>query len=161
MARGGKRVVCLAGDGSLLMNIQELQTLAQHRLPVKLFVLNNNGYLSIRLTQSSFFGLAVGADPSSGVSFPDFIKVAEAFGLHASRLNQPDFAEDIKRVLASSGPEVCEVMLDPAQGFEPKLSSRKLPDGRMVSSPLEDMFPFLDRDELRTNMLVPLADETV
>ena len=159
VARGGKRVVCLAGDGSLQMNIQELQTLVHHRWPIKLFVLNNNGYLSIRQTQSSFFGLGVGADPTSGVSFPDFVKIAEAYGLHARRIAKPDFSEDIRSVLASCSPEVCEVMLDPTQGFEPKLSSRKLPDGRMVSSPLEDMFPFLDRDELLTNMLAPSAEE--
>lgn len=159
VARGGKRVICLAGDGSLQMNIQEFQTLAHHRWPIKLFVLNNNGYLSIRQTQSAFFGLGVGADPTSGVSFPDFVQVAEAYGLQARRIVQPDFAGDIRSVLASCSPEVCEVMLDPTQGFEPKLSSRKLPDGRMVSSPLEDMFPFLDRDELHTNMLVPQAEE--
>jgi len=157
VARGGKRVVCLAGDGSLQMNIQELQTLAHHRWPVKLFVLNNNGYLSIRQTQSAFFGHGVGADPTSGVSFPNFVKVAEAYGIHAKRLDRPDFAADIRAALASCDPEVCEVLIDPAQGFEPKLSSRKLPDGKMVSSPLEDMFPFLDRDELRANMLPPLA----
>jgi acetolactate synthase-1/2/3 large subunit len=159
VARGGKRVICLAGDGSLQMNIQEFQTLAHHRWPVKLFVLNNNGYLSIRQTQSAFFGRGVGADPTSGVSFPDFTKVAEAYGLPARRIDHPDFAEDIRSALDSFSPEVREVMIDPSQGFEPKLSSRKLPDGRMVSSPLEDMFPFLDRDELRANMLAPLADE--
>ncbi|HNX35659.1 MAG TPA: thiamine pyrophosphate-binding protein [Kiritimatiellia bacterium] len=161
VARGGKRVICLAGDGSLQMNLQELQTLAHHRWPIKLFVLNNNGYLSIRQTQSAFFDHGVGADPTSGVSFPDFVKVAEAYGLQARRIEQPDFSGDIRSALASCTPEVCEVMLDPAQGFEPKLSSRKLPNGQMVSSPLEDMFPFLDREELRANMLAPLADENL
>jgi acetolactate synthase-1/2/3 large subunit len=161
VARGGKRVICLAGDGSLQMNIQELQTLAHHRWPIKLFVMNNNGYLSIRQTQSAFFGLGVGADPTSGVSFPDFVKVAAAYGLQAKRIDQPDFSRDLRNLLASCTPEVCEVMLDPAQGFEPKLSSRKLPNGQMVSSPLEDMFPFLEREELRANMLVPLADENL
>lgn len=155
VARGGKRVICLAGDGSLQMNIQELQTITHHRWPIKLFVLNNNGYLSIRQTQSTFFDHGVGADPTSGVSFPDFVKVAKAYGLQARRIEQPDFSGDIRNALASCTPEVCEVMLDPAQGFEPKLSSRKLPNGQMVSSPLEDMFPFLDREELRANMLCP------
>ena len=161
VARNGKRVICLAGDGSLQMNIQELQTLAHHRWPIKLFVLNNNGYLSIRQTQSAFFGLAVGESPVSGVSFPDFLKVAEAYGLPSRRIDQPDFAKDIRCALATPGPEVCTVTLDPSQGFEPKLSSRKLPDGRMISSPLEDMFPFLDRDELRSNMVVPMANENL
>jgi acetolactate synthase-1/2/3 large subunit len=143
----------------LQLNIQELQTLAHHRLPIKLFVLNNGGYLSIRQTQANFFGLAVGAGPDSGVSFPDFVKVAQAYGLSARRLSEPDFVGDLRHVLATTGPEVCEVMLDRNQVFEPKLSSRRLPDGRMVSSPLEDMTPFLSREELRANMLVPLVPD--
>jgi acetolactate synthase-1/2/3 large subunit len=155
VARRGKRVICLAGDGSLQMNIQELQTVRHHAFPIKLFVLNNGGYLSIRQTQTAFFGLAVGAGAESGVSCPDFVRVAEAYGLPASRLDQLDFGRTLPRILDAPGPHVCEVMLDPAQGFEPKLSSRRLPDGRMVSSPLEDMAPFLDRDELAANLLVP------
>lgn len=156
VARGGRRVICLAGDGSLQMNLQEFQTLTHHRWPIKVFILNNNGYLSIRQTQSSFFGLAVGAGPASGVSFPDFVGVAKAYGLSARRLDQPDFDQTVREVLDSGGPEICDVMLDPAQGFEPKLASRRLDDGRMVSSPLEDMYPFLDRQELAGNMLVPV-----
>ncbi len=159
VARGGQRVICLAGDGSLQMNIQELQTVAHHRWPLKLFVLNNGGYLSIRQTQASFFGLQVGATPESGVSFPDSVLLARAYGLNACRLEGPDFMETLREVLASPGPEVCEVMLDRAQGFEPKLTSRRLPDGRMVSSPLEDMAPFLSREELQENMVVPLLPE--
>jgi len=155
VARGGKRVICLAGDGSLQMNIQELQTVRHHGFPIKLFVLNNGGYLSIRQTQNAFFGLAVGAGAESGVSCPDFVRVAEAYGLPASRLDQPDFGGALKGILDAPGPHVCEVVLDPAQGFEPKLSSRRLPDGRMVSSPLEDMAPFLDRGELAANRLIP------
>jgi acetolactate synthase-1/2/3 large subunit len=158
VARGGKRVVCLAGDGSLQMNIQELQTVAHHRWPLKLFVLNNGGYLSIRQTQSNFFGLQVGATAESGVSFPDHVRLAQAYGLGATRLVGPDFVQELRRVLASPGPEVCEVMLDRNQTFEPKLTSRRLPDGRMISSPLEDMAPFLSREELRENMLVPLLE---
>ena len=155
VARGGRRVICLAGDGSLQMNLQELQTVAHHRWPIKIFILNNGGYLSIRLTQAAFFGQTVGADASSGVSCPDFVQVAKAYGLPARRLDQPDFDSTVREVLDSATPEVCEVMLDPAQGFEPKLSSRRLEDGRMVSSPLEDMYPFLSREELAENMLVP------
>ena len=151
VACGGKRVICLAGDGSLQMNIQELQTVQHHAFPIKLFVLNNGGYLSIRQTQTAFFGLAVGAGAESGVSCPDFVRVAEAYGLPASRLDQLEFGRTLPRILDAPGPHVCEVMLDPAQGFEPKLSSRRLPDGRMVSSPLEDMAPFLDRTEFDAN----------
>ncbi len=159
VARGGKRVICIAGDGSLQLNIQELQTVAHYHLPVKLFVLNNGGYLSIRQTQANFFGLEVGAGPESGVSFPDFVKVAKAHGLSARRIDRPDFVGEVRQALETDGPQVCEIILDRNQVFEPKLSSRRLPDGRMVSSPLEDMMPFLSREELRANMLVPLVGD--
>ena len=155
VARRGKRVVCLAGDGSLQMNVQELQTVAHHRLPVKLFVLNNGGYLSIRTTQKNFFGNLVGEGPESGVSFPDMVKLAGAYGIPAQRIAGPDFASQIENVLSSDGPFLADVILDREQTFEPRLSSRHLPDGRIVTAPLEDMFPFLDREELRRNMLVP------
>jgi len=158
VARDGKRVICLAGDGSLQMNIQELQTVAHHRWPIKIFVLNNGGYLSIRQTQTNFFGLQVGATAESGVSFPDHVKVARAYGINATRLEGPDFVTELRRVLESDEPEICEVMLDRNQVFEPKLTSRRLSNGRMASSPLEDMAPFLSRDELRENMLVRLVE---
>jgi acetolactate synthase I/II/III large subunit len=154
-ARPGQRVICLAGDGSIQLNLQELQTVVHHRLPVKIFVLNNNGYLSIRTTQTNFFGRLVGESPQSGVTFPDMVKVGQAYGLPVCRLDKADFAADIDWALREPGPVLCEVMLDPKQSFEPKLSSRQLPDGRMVSAPLEDMFPFLDRGELRENLLIP------
>ena len=155
-AGGARRVICLAGDGSLQMNIQELQTLVHYRLPIKVLVLNNGGYLSVRQTQGNFFGgHAVGAGPASGISFPDIVRVAQAYGLPAARLEHADFREELRRILDGDGPMVCDVMLDSKQNFEPKLSSRQLPDGRMVSSPLEDMFPFLSREELKDNMLVP------
>jgi acetolactate synthase-1/2/3 large subunit len=157
-ARGGGRVVCLAGDGSLQMNIQELQTLAHHGWPVKLFVLNNGGYLSIRSTQSNFFGRAVGSGPESGVTFPDAVAVARAYGLPAERVEGPGFGRQVADLLALPGPAVGEVVLDRDQPFEPKLSSKQLPDGRLVTAPLEDMFPFLDADELRSNLLVPPAE---
>jgi acetolactate synthase-1/2/3 large subunit len=158
VARPGKRVICLAGDGSLQMNIQELQTVAHHRWPIKIFVLNNGGYLSIRQTQTNFFGLQVGATAESGVSFPDHLKLARAYGINATRLEGPNFVDGLRRVLESDEPEICEVMLDRSQVFEPKLTSRRLSDGRMASSPLEDMAPFLSRDELRENMLVRLVE---
>ena len=158
VAGEGKRVICIAGDGSIQMNIQELQTVAHHRLPIKIFVLNNGGYISIRQTQSNFFGRFVGESPESGVSFPDMVKVAEAYGLQAFRIERPDFAGDIETALNTPGPVLCEVMLDPDQPFEPRLKSRELPDGRIVSPALEDMFPFLDREELLSNLLVPSAD---
>lgn len=157
-AAPGQRIICLAGDGSGMLNIQELQTIAHHQLPIKVFLLNNGGYLSIRMTQGNFFkGNFVGEGPRSGVSFPDFVRVADAFGLKSTRLEGRDFEEGLDAFLASEGPGLCEVMLDPDQQFEPKLSSRQLPDGKIVSASLEDMAPFLDREELESNMLVALT----
>jgi acetolactate synthase I/II/III large subunit len=154
VAGNGRRVICLAGDGSLQMNIQELQTVIQLQLPLKIFVLNNHGYLSIRNSQKGFFGETVGESPDSGVSFPDIVKLAKAYGFPTWRLDSADFVSGVCEVLSAQGPVVCEVILDPAQGFEPRQSSKQLPDGRIVSAPLEDMFPFLDRDELRQNMII-------
>jgi acetolactate synthase I/II/III large subunit len=153
VARKGRRVVCLAGDGSLQMNIQELQTVVHNRLPVKLFVLDNAGYLSIRSTQSNFFGHTFGAGPEDGVSFPDYCAVAAAYGLPAQRLEDPSRMDEvIDRVLMDDGPFVCHVVLDPSCGFEPRVRSRELPDGTIVSPGLEDMYPFLSREELADNM---------
>jgi acetolactate synthase-1/2/3 large subunit len=154
VARGGKRVICLAGDGSIQLGIQELQTVAHHQLPVKIFVLNNDGYLSIRTTQSSFFGRFTGEGPRSGLTLPDVVKVAQAFGLPAMRIEGADFETGMVRVLNTPGPFLCEVMLDPNQQFEPKLSSKQLPDGRIVSAPLEDLYPFLEREELLSNLFI-------
>ncbi|MCC6211772.1 MAG: thiamine pyrophosphate-binding protein [Burkholderiales bacterium] len=154
-SRGAQqRVICLAGDGSIMLNIQELQTIAHGRLPLKIFVLNNRGYLSIRSTQQNFFGRLTGSGPESGVSFPDFGALGRAFGLPARSVSGPDFPSVLDEVLAAPGPCLCDIVLDPAQGFEPRMSSRQLADGRIVSAPLEDMYPFLDRDELARNMLV-------
>jgi acetolactate synthase-1/2/3 large subunit len=151
----GKRVICLAGDGSIMMNLQELQTVAHYRLPIVIFVLNNGGYLSIRTTQANFFGQLIGEGEQSGVSFPNFVKLAEAHGLPALRIEGENFSAQIAKALATQGPILCEVILDRTQGFEPKLSSKKLPDGRMVTAPLEDMAPFLPRDEFARNLLIP------
>jgi acetolactate synthase-1/2/3 large subunit len=152
----GRRVICMAGDGSIQLNIQELQTIVHHQLPIKIFVMNNGGYLSIRTTQKSFFGgNFVGEGPRSGVSFPDLVRVAHAYGIPSRRIDAVDCRESIAEILAAPGPYLCVVMVDPEQGFEPRLSSRVLPDGKMVSSPLEDLYPFLDREELSGNLLIP------
>ncbi|MDE3196202.1 MAG: thiamine pyrophosphate-binding protein, partial [Acidobacteriota bacterium] len=153
VARGGKRVVCLAGDGSIQFNIQELQTIRHNNLPIKIFVLNNGGYLSIRTTQSTFFRNMVGESPESGVSFPDFARVALAYEIPSMRIESGADLEAIRHVLDSPGPMLCEVMLDPKQEFEPRLKSRQLEDGTMATPALEDMYPFLDRDELAANLL--------
>jgi acetolactate synthase I/II/III large subunit len=155
VARNGKRVICLAGDGSLQMNIQELQTLAQNNLPVKLFVLNNNGYLSIRTSQKGFFGDTVGESPESNIGFPNIEKIAAAYEIPYKRLDMKNFVKPLQDALETEGPVISEVILDPEQGFEPRQSSRQLPDGRIVSAPLEDMFPFLEREELIENLLIP------
>jgi acetolactate synthase-1/2/3 large subunit len=158
VARRGKRVICLAGDGSLQMNIQELETVRFTGLPVKIFVLNNSGYLSIKQTQRNFFGRMIGESRESGVSFPDYVKVGSAYGIPSVRIDREDFMPQVLAALADPGPVLCDVILDPDQGFEPKLQSRQLSDGRMVSPALEDMYPFLDRAELLDNLKIPPQD---
>lgn len=149
-----KRVICFEGDGSIQMNLQELQTVIHHNLNVKIFVINNAGYLSMRLTQSRFFeSRFVGANPESGVSFPGFIKLAEVYGFQAFKIESKDDLNNIDKALNAPGPVLCEVVVDPDQGFEPKLSSKMLEDGTMVSASLEDMAPFLDPEELKENIL--------
>ena len=152
---GKKNVVCLAGDGSLMMNLQELATVAHYKLPVKIFVLNNEGYVSIRQTQENFFeSRYVACDSKSGVGLPDFVKVGAAFGLYTETIDSvADMEAKIKKVLAAEGPAICDVKLPADHKFMPKLSSEKKPDGTMVSKPLEDMWPFLDREEFKSNML--------
>ncbi len=150
-----KRIICLAGDGSIMMNLQELQTIIAQRLNIKIFLLNNAGYSSIRQTQTAFFADNMfGCDGPSGVSFPDFQAIAAAFGF-APRLiaTHGGLAPGIAATLAADGPQFCEIVLDPAQAFAPKLSSRRLEDGSMVSSPLHDMAPFLPRAELAENII--------
>ena len=149
-------VVCLEGDGSLMMNLQELQTLKTNQLPVKLFVIKNGEYISIIQTQRNFFeGRLTACNKDSGVEVPDFVKVAQAFGLPAVRIVKNDeLADKIKEVLNTPGPVVCELECTENYTFAPKLSARKLEDASMVSPSLEDMFPFLEREELAENMSI-------
>ena len=157
---GGNRVICLAGDGGLQMSVMELQTLRQYDLPVTLFVLDNNGYMSIRWTQQKHFGRDVGAGPDSGQSCPDFVKVAEAYGLAAMRISdQKELAAGLDAALAAKGPLVCVIDMPEMQELIPRVSTDQRPDGTLVAKPLEDMYPFLDRDEFRKNMFVtPVND---
>lgn len=147
------RVLCLDGDGSLMMNVQELATIAYNKLSVKLFVLNNNGYHSIRQTQRNLFKPPlIGLDPDTGVGFPDFEKLAQAFGFSYYCIdNEPDAAMTVEKALAAPGPVLCNVIVDPEQNFVPKLSSKVLPDGQIVSPSMDDMFPFLPREEYESN----------
>jgi acetolactate synthase I/II/III large subunit len=143
------------------MNIQELQTIVGYQLPIKIFVLNNQGYHSIRQTQTNYFpDSPIGCDPSSGVTFPSFEKLAFAYGIPFRRCSDlSTLSADVKSTIWENGPQLCEIVIDQDQPFAPKLSSRQLPDGRMVSAALEDMFPFLDRAEFLSNMLIPTLAE--
>lgn len=161
IANDRQRVICLAGDGSIQMNLQELQTIVGYRLPIKIFVLNNQGYQSIRLTQSSYFpDTMMGCDPTTGVTFPSFEKLAFTYGIPFRRCSHvEELTTCIQSTIGEEGPQMCEIIIDQNQPFAPKLSSRQLPDGRMVSAALEDMFPFLEREEFLSNMLIPALAE--
>lgn len=144
-----RRTICIDGDGSVMMNIQELATISHNKLDVKLVIINNNGYHSIRQTQSNMFKPPyIGLDADSGLGFPDFEKLSDAFGLKYYTLKNESECDDVLRqFLCEEGPSVCEVVVDPQQKFEPKSSSKVLPDGKIVSPSLDDMAPFLDREE--------------
>lgn len=154
-ASGKRRVICLAGDGSIMMNLQELQTIKNHNLPIKIFVINNDGYISMKQTQGNFFeGRLTAADSTSGVICPDFLKLADGFQIKGYCIEKPqEIDKVIQNVFETDGPVICEVKVAKKYIFAPKLSSRKLEDGTLVSSRLEDMFPFLDRDEFKKNMI--------
>ena len=156
VAHDRERVVCLAGDGSMQMNVQELQTIVHHKLPIKIFVFNNDGYVSIRQTQDNLFGgHHVGEGPDSGVSLPDMVRLAEAYGIPAMRVTDHEGLEDaIRTTLDTPGPALCDVVMPAQQVFAPKVQAQRLADGRIVSKSIEDMFPFLDRDEFMENMIV-------
>lgn len=160
-ANNKKNIICVTGDGSIQMNIQELQTIIYNNLPIKIFVLNNGGYISIRNTQNNFFnGHKVGSDSDSGVGLPDIIKISKAYGFNSFRIkNQINLGLKLKKILALNGPVVCEVLLSPNEKMEPKLSSEVKPDGKIVSKPLEDMFPFIDREEFKRNMIIKIINE--
>lgn len=147
---GMKNTVCIDGDGSFQMNMQELQTVVQNELPIKIIILNNNGYHSIRQTQTNLFKgrELVGVSQSNGISFPDMEKLAYAYCIPYVRIaNIDDCGSKLEDALAANGPIVIEAVVDEKQNFEPKLSSKVLPDGTMVSPPIDDMYPFLEREE--------------
>lgn len=161
IGNGRKPVVVVTGEGSFQMNLQELQTIVHYKLPVKVFVINNNGYVSIRNTQKAFFkGHLVGEGPQSGVSFPDTGKIARAYGIKFLRAQKAaELAKVIDSALAFRGPVVCEIMSLQDQTVAPTTSTMVTPRGVLVSKPLEDMYPFLDRKEFLANMIVKPVPE--
>ena len=162
VAGGRRETICLEGDGSIMMNLQELQTIITNQLPVKIFLINNNGYHSIRITQTNLFNKQfVGIGEESGdLSFPKFKKIAEAFGYkYYSASSNAQMMDVVNTVLKLEGPVLCEIFTDTEQVWEPKSSTKRLPDGTLVSPPLEDLAPFLPREELQKQMFIPLIDE--
>ncbi|HEX3848278.1 MAG TPA: thiamine pyrophosphate-binding protein [Steroidobacteraceae bacterium] len=161
IANPGREVIAVDGDGGFMFNIQELETIRRLALPIKFFVLNNEGYSSIRASQSAHFGKAsIGADASTGLTIPDLSKVGAAFGLatHVIR-DQSDLAAEVRKVLDMKGPVVCDVNVLPDEMRAPRLQSHQKPDGTFVSKPLEDLYPFLPREEFLQNMIVkPLPE---
>jgi acetolactate synthase-1/2/3 large subunit len=156
----GRRTICVDGDGGFQMNIQELATVERLGLPIKFFVANNDGYASIRASQSNYFKQLVGADRSSGMTLPDLGAVTRAYGLPFVRIaDKADLNRQIRAVLDMEGPVVCEVLVAPNEDRVPRAASYIRPDGSMGSKPLEDLFPFLDRAEFQQNMLIPLIEE--
>jgi acetolactate synthase-1/2/3 large subunit len=162
LASGKKQTICITGDGSIQLNIQELQTIVTNQLPIKIFVFVNNGYSMIKNTQDSYFdGRYVGCNPESGLCLPDLGKIARAYGIHTEKINNnAQISETLKKVLAADSPVLCELNIDPNQTILPRLASAKDKDGKMVSKPIEDLFPFLERTEFNENMVIPpFADD--
>jgi acetolactate synthase I/II/III large subunit len=157
-ARGQSEVLCLNCDGGMMMNLQELQTVAHHKLPIKIVIFNNDGYLMIKHTQGALFeGRRVGVDKQSGVTCPDFSALAKAFGFAAYQIRTwDDFDSKMTAVMNETGPTICEVFMDPNQLFVPKLSLAPQKDGSIVSPPIEDLSPLLQRSVLKENMIVAL-----
>ncbi len=158
-----QEIVCISGDGSIQMNLQELQTILTNRLPIKIFVINNDGYHSIRQTQTNIFGhhTKVGIGPESGdLSFPSLEKLAWAYGYpyRACRTNS-EIEDTLNTAFETEGAFLAEIFVDPTQFFEPKSATKKLPDGSLFSPPLEDLAPFLDREELKGIMKIPMIEE--
>ena len=163
LAHDRKTIICLSGDGSIQMNLQELQTIVFHKLPIKIFVINNQGYHSMRQTQGNLFPefTTVGVGPEShDLSFPSIEKLAYAYGIPYMAVHKnSEMGETMDKALAMDGYLICEIFVDTKQKFEPKSATKRLEDGRLVSPPLEDLAPFLPREELKRIMIIPLLPE--
>ncbi len=162
LAGGRRRTVCVDGDGGFQFNVQELATIRHLNLPVKFFVLNNDGYASIRASQANFFGAPqVGCDERTGLMIPNLCKVAASYGITPMRIDsQVNLREQVRSVIATPGPVICDVHVIPDEPRGPRLSTMQRPDGSLVSKPLEDLWPFLDREEFLANMIVPPLEES-
>lgn len=162
-AAGDKTTICIEGDGSIMMNLQELQTVLTNHLPIKLFLINNAGYHSIRQTQNNLFKehSKVGIGPESGdLSFPDFAKLAKAFGYpYFEAHSNTQMKDAVQSTLQTDGPVFCQIFVSTEQNFEPKSSTKRLADGTLISPPLEDLAPFLDREEFKKNMIIAPVNE--
>jgi acetolactate synthase I/II/III large subunit len=151
IATNKKETILITGDGSIMMNLQELQTIFAYNLPIKIFILENNGYVAIRTTQTAFFDKRfVGESPQSRLFLPKFEKISQAFGLKYFKIeSEVDIDTQLYEVLKTSGPAICEIKMDPNQTLYPKVASLKTPEGKMISKPMEDMFPFIERYEFQ------------
>ena len=160
--RAGEDLILVTGDGSIQMNLQELQTIIHHKMGIKIFLINNGGYHSIRQTQKNFFGeplIGIGVD-SGDLSFPDMEKLAGAYGYpYIKAEHNSELAGAVEQALAMEGPVICEIFVSMDQNFEPKSSAKRLPDGTLVSPPLEDLSPFLPEEEMDRNMIIPRIRE--
>ncbi|MCX6996561.1 MAG: thiamine pyrophosphate-binding protein [Kiritimatiellaeota bacterium] len=156
----GRRTVLMDGDGSLMPNVQELEVIRRLGLPIKIMVINNNGYGSIRVSQSRWFKRKIAADPASGLTLPDLSRIADAFQLPYYRIaSDADLSTLLDRALSADGPALIDILVPPEEDRIPRLANYQKADGTMASKPLEDLFPFLDREEFRKNMLVPIIED--
>lgn len=161
LGAGRRETICVDGDGGIQMNIQEFATVKRLNLPIKFFILNNDGYSSIRTSQQRWFGRLTGADETSGLTLPDITSVAAAYGLPTARISdQADLRAQIRAILDTPGPVVCDVVSVPDETRMPSLSSAQRPDGSLFSKPLEDLWPFLEREEFLSNMIIPPVQES-
>ena len=161
MADHTKDIILVTGDGSIQMNLQELQTIIHNNMPIKIFLINNGGYHSIRQTQKTHFHeplVGIGVD-SGDLSFPSMEKLAWAYGYpYVAAHHNSELAGAVEQTLATDGPVICEIFVDMEQNFEPKAAAKMLADGTMVSVPLEDLAPFLPEEELAVNMIIPMVE---
>ena len=159
MAGNGRRTISINGDGGVMFNIQDLQTIAEYELPISIYILSNDGYLTIKLMQENHFKRYVGSERSSRVSCPDFVKVAQAFGIPALHVrSNAELGEQLRTSLTANGPMLVEIAMPPMQPLIPRVQTEKTPDGKLRPPAIENMYPFLPRDEFLANMIVPVAD---